>query len=65
MKSVQYAILNVCIYVKCSFSHAQNTLQPCHQLMKLRIMTISIETKVLIKFGASEMICVELRGKKL
>ena len=32
--------------------------------MKLRIMTISIKTKVLNKFGTSEMMCVELRGKK-
>ena len=29
--------------------------------MKLRIMTISIKLKLLIKFGASELICVELR----
>ena len=33
--------------------------------MKLRIMTISIKTKVLNKFGTSEMMCVELRAKKL
>ena len=33
--------------------------------MKLRVMTISIKLKVLIEFGASEMICVELRAKKL
>ena len=30
-------------YVKCSSSHAQNTLQPCHQLVKLRVMTIIIK----------------------
>ena len=40
-----------------------STMSP--ELMKLRIMTISIKTKVLIKFGASELICVELRAKKL
>ena len=34
-------------------------------LTKLRNMTISIKTKVLIKFEASKMMCVELRGKKL
>ena len=35
------------------------------ELMKLRIMTISIKTKVLVKFGISVMMCVELRVKKL
>ena len=40
-----------------------STMSP--ELMKLRIMTINIKTKALIKFGASEMICVELRAKKL
>ena len=49
-------------YVECSCSHA---LQPRRQSVKLRIMTISIKTKVLNKFGASEMKCVELRAKKL
>ena len=36
-----------------------------HQFTKLKIMTISIKTKVLIEFGASEMMCVELRAKNL
>ena len=40
-----------------------STMSP--ELMKLRIMTISIKTKVLIKFGASGMMCVELRAKML
>ena len=40
-----------------------STMSP--ELMKLRIIIISIKTKVLIKFGASELICVELRAKKL
>ena len=35
------------------------------ELMKLEIMTVSIKAKVLIKFGTSEMMCVELRAKKL
>ena len=35
------------------------------QSMKLRIMIINIKTKVLIKCGASDMMCVELRAKKL
>ena len=47
-------------YVKCSCSHAQNTLQPCCQLVKLRIMTIIIKL-VLIKFGTSD-ICIDLRA---
>ena len=58
-------VCQMCTYVKCSSSHAQNTLQPCHLLVKLRIMTISLNPKVLVKFGTSEMICVELRAKKL
>ena len=53
------------VHVKCSSSHAQNTLQPRRQLMKHRIITISIKEKVLIEFGASEMMCVELRAKQL
>ena len=63
MKCVPFSI-NVYAYGKCSSSHVQNTLQPCPQLVKLRIMTISIKLEVLIKLGASE-ICVELRAKKL
>ena len=40
-----------------------STMSP--ELMKLRIMAISIKTKVLIKFGTSEMMFIELRAKKL
>ena len=47
MKCVPFAV-NVYAYVKRSSSHAQSTLQPCHQLMKLRIMTVGIELKVLL-----------------
>ena len=39
------------------------TMSP--ELMKLRIMTINVKTKVLVKFGTSEMMCVQLRTKKL
>ena len=35
------------------------------ELMKLRIMIISNKTKIPVKFGTSEVICVELRAKKL
>ena len=48
-----------------SSSHTQNTPRPHHQSMKLRTVTNSMKTKVLFKFGASEMMCVELRAKKL
>ena len=40
-----------------------STMSP--ELMKLGIMTISIKTMVLIKFGTSEMMCVEFKAKKL
>ena len=57
MKCVLFAV-NVCLCaVKCSSSNAQNTLQPSCQIVKRRIMTIA-SLEVLIKFGASEMICV-------
>ena len=46
-----------------AYTEHTSTMSP--ELMKLRIMTISIKTMVLIKFGASELICVELRAKKL
>ena len=52
-------------YVKSSSSHVQNTPQPCRQSTKLRIMIGSIKTKVLVKFEASETMCVGLRAKKL
>ena len=53
--------------MKSSYTPIQKTPQPRCQLTKLRIMNniISIETKVLIKFGASDVKCVELRAKKL
>ena len=59
-KTYAHACAMLCLtYIK------KNTFQPCCQLMKLRIMTISIKTKVLNKFGTSEMMYVELRAKKL
>ena len=48
---------------KCSSSQVWNTLQRRHQSSK--IMTASINTKVLVKFGTSEMRCVELRAETL
>ena len=64
MKCVPFAV-NVYAYVKCSSSRAQITFQLCHQLVTLRITTTCIMLKVLLKFGASKMIYVELRAKKL
>ena len=53
------------VFVKSSPSHVQNyTLEPCCQSTKLKIMTISIMIKVLIKFRASETVCVDFRGQK-
>ena len=65
MESVHFAE-----HVKVSFSHVQNTPQSCRQLTKLKIITASklnnsIITKVVVKFGSSEMMYVELRAKQL
>ena len=51
--------------MKSSCTPIQKTPQPCRQSTKLRIMNISMKTKVLIKFGASDVKCVEMRAKKL
>jgi hypothetical protein len=53
------------VHVKCSFTHVQYIPQPHCQSIKLRNMTIGMKTKILIKFGASEMMSVEVRAKKL
>ena len=60
MKCVHFAV-----HMKTLFSHVQNTPQPCCQSTKLKIMTSSIETEVLVKFEVSAMMRVELRAKKL
>ena len=57
MKCVPFAV-NVYACVKCSSLHAQITFQPRHELATLRIMTNCIKTKVLIKSGTLEMVCV-------
>ena len=65
MKCVSFAI-NVCIICEMLFltcTEHNSTMSP--ELMKLRIMTISIKTMVLIKFETSGMMCVELKAKKL
>ena len=64
MKCVHSAIYRW-IYVNPSYSHVENTPQPCRQSTKLRTMIINIKTKIVVKFEASEMMCVELRAQKL
>ena len=54
-----------CISIICEMLFLTCTEHTSTMLMKLRIMTINIKTKVLVKFGTSEMMCVELRTKKL
>ncbi len=60
MKCVLFAI-NACLcemlFLTCT--EYTSTTSPVNE------MTISIKTNVLMKFGASEMIRVELRAKKL
>ena len=53
--------------MKSSYTPIQKAPQPRRQSTKLRIMNISMKTKVLImiKFGASDVKCVESRAKKL
>ena len=60
MKYVHFAV-----HVNSSSSCVQNTPQPHRQSMKLNNMIISIKTKVVFKFEASQMMCVELRARKL
>ena len=47
------------------YSHVENTPQPCRQSTKLRTMIISVLPNIVVKFEASETMCVELRAKKL
>ena len=51
-------------HVKVSSSHVQNTPHPYYQPTKLKIMNTSTKTKVVIKFGGSEIIC-GIEGQKL
>ncbi len=64
MKCVPFTV-NVCICELLFLACTEHTSTMSPELMKLRVMTISIKTKVLIKFGASELMCVEMRAKKL
>ena len=64
MKCVPFTV-NVCICELLFLACTEHTSTMSPELMKLRIMTISIKTMVLIKFGTFKMMCVELRAKKL
>ena len=55
--------ISICEILFLTCTEYTSTMSP--ELMKLRIMAINIKTKVLVKFGTSEMMCVELRTKKL
>ena len=57
--------VHLAIHVKISSSHALNTPQPRRLTMKLRIVIDSMETKVVVKFEASEMLHVKTRARKL
>ena len=51
-----------CMHKIFSYSDVQNNPQSHRQLTKLRNMIVNIKTKVLIKFGTSEMMCEEYRA---
>ena len=55
--------ISICEMLFLTCTEHTSTTSP--ELVKLRIMTINVKTKVLVKFGTSEMMCVELRTKKL
>ena len=57
--------VNGCICEMLFNTNTKHTSIMSPELMKLRIMTVSLKTKVLIKFGTSEMMYVDLRAKKL
>ena len=64
MKCVPFDVnIFICEMLILTCTEHTSTMLP--ELMKLRIMTISIKTKVLVKFGISVMMCVELRAKNL
>ena len=63
MKYVPFAIkVCICEMLFLTCTEHTSTMSPVN---KIRLMTVSIKLKVLIKIRASEMICVELRAKKL
>ena len=68
-KAMKYVLfcckcMHICemLFLACT-EHISTTL-PVNETQDY-VMTISIKTKVLIKFGTSEMMCEELNAKKL
>ena len=59
----QIATKSVHNTITCTPSPIQKTPQLCCQVMKLRIMNVDMKIEVLIKFGTSTMMCVDLRPK--
>ena len=57
--------VHIAVDVKIPSSHVRNTSQPCRQSTILRSIISYVKTKVVVKFDASEMMCVGLRAKKL
>ena len=56
MKCVPFDV-NIFIREMFILTCTEHTSTTSPELMKLKIMTISIKTKVLIKFGTLEMMC--------
>ena len=56
--------ISICEMLFLTCTEHTSTMSP--ELMKLRIIIIiSNKTRILVKFGTSEMMCVELRTKNL
>ena len=61
--------LPLCVYMSytglCTLSHTTNFPTLCLYIMKLWIMNVDTKTKVLLKFGSLQTMCVDRRPKKL
>ena len=53
--------IHIDVYVNLSSSHVKNTPQSCRQSTKLRTKISSIKPKIVVKFEASKMMCVEFK----
>ena len=60
-----YSLSYSCLWKAHSHGYTQHLNHDPMQSAKLRKMTTSIRIKVLVKFGASQMKCVEARAKNL
>ena len=58
-----------CVYMSykglCTHSHTTNFPTLCLYIMKLWIMNVDTKTKVLLRFGSLQTMCVDVRSKKL